>query len=136
MKLLLMYADSFSYRTTMKTIETEPDLDEERTVTGALVGFIHLEEADEADRSGIETKLVKVLKWAARKNDTNRIVLHSFAHLAESKASPRCAKGVLDGAEERLAGSGYEASQTPFGYFLDLRLEAPGRPSARIYKSF
>jgi hypothetical protein len=136
MKLLLMYADSFSYRTTMKTIETEPDLDEERTVTGALVGFIHLEEADEADRSGIETKLVKVLKWAARKNDTNRIVLHSFAHLAESKASPRFAKGVLDGAEERLAGSGYEASQTPFGYFLDLRLEAPGRPSARIYKSF
>jgi len=136
MKLLLIYADSFSYRTTLKTIESEPDLDEERAVDGALVGFIHLEEADEDDPGGIETKLVKALKWAARKNGTERIVLHSFAHLAESKASASFAKGLLDRAEARLTSSGYEASQTPFGYFLDLRLEAPGRPSARIFKSF
>ncbi|RLE36558.1 hypothetical protein DRJ24_00265 [Candidatus Acetothermia bacterium] len=136
MKLLLIYADSFSYRTAMKTVETEPDLDQERTITDALVGFIHLEESDEADRSGIETKLVKVLKWAARKNDTDRVVLHSFAHLAESKASPGFAKAVLDGAEGRLTGSGYEAIQTPFGYFLDLQVSAPGRPTARIFKSF
>ena len=136
MKLLLIYADSFSYRTTIKTIESEPDLDEERRIDGALVGFIHLEGSDEDDRSGIETKLVKVLKWAARKNETDRIVLHSFAHLAESKASPEFARSILNGAQKRLIDSGYEATQTPFGYFLDLQVSAPGRPSARIFKSF
>ena len=105
MKLLLIYADSFSYRTTIKTIESEPDLDEERRIDGALVGFIHLEGSDEDDRSGIETKLVKVLKWAARKNETDRIVLHSFAHLAESKASPEFARSILNGAQKRLIDS-------------------------------
>jgi len=136
MKLLLIYADSFSYRTTMKTVESEPDLDEERRIDGALVGFIHLEGSDEDDPTGIETKLVKVLKWAARKNGTDRIVLHSFAHLAESKASPEFARSILNGAQKRLIDSGYEATQTPFGYFLDLQVSAPGRPSARIFKSF
>jgi len=135
MKLLLIYADRFGYRTSMKAIDSEPDRDETRTIENVLVGFIHLEESDEADPAGIETKLVKNLKWAARKNGTNRIVLHSFAHLAESKASPELAKKVLDGAQQRLVAAGYETIQTPFGYFLDLSLSAPGRPSARIFKS-
>lgn len=135
MKLPLIYADRFGYRTSMKTIDSEPDLDETGTIEDALVGFIHLEEADEADPTRIETKLVKNMKWAARKNGTNRIVLHSFAHLAESKASPEFAKKVLDGAQQRLIAAGYETIQIPFGYFLDLALSAPGRPSARIFKS-
>ncbi len=136
MKLLLIYADRFGYRTTLKTIDSEPDRDETEAIESALVGFIHLEKSDEADPAGIETKLVKNLKWAARKNETTRIVLHSFAHLAESKASPEFAKRVLDGAQARLIKSEYEATQTPFGYFLDLEVSAPGRPSARIFKSF
>jgi hypothetical protein len=135
MKLLLIYADRFGYRTSMKTIDSEPDRDETRTIEDVLVGFIHFEESDEADPAGIETKLVKHLKWAARKNGTNKIVLHSFAHLAESKASPEFAKKVLDGAQQRLIAAGYETIQTPFGYFLDLSLSVPGRPSARIFKS-
>ncbi len=136
MKLLLIYADRFGYRTTMKTVASEPDRDEATEITDALVGFIHFEEQDEGDPAGIETKLVKNLKWAARKNDTKRILLHSFAHLAETKATPEFAKRVLDGAQTRLVQSGYEAVQTPFGYFLNLDLAAPGRPSARVFKSF
>ena len=135
MKLLMIYADRFGYRTALKTVEEAPDLEEERTIQDVLVGFIHLEEEDEADPGGVETKLVKNLKWAARKNGTRRILLHSFAHLSESKAAPEFAREVLDGAQARLTSAGYEALQTPFGYFLDLYLSAPGRPSARIFKS-
>ena len=135
MKLLLIYAERFGYRTTLKTIDSEPDRNEARAIENALVGFIHLEKSDEADPPRIETKLVKNLKWAARKNETNRIVLHSFAHLAETKAAPEFAKGLLNRAQDRLLKSGYEATQTPFGYFLNLELSAPGRPSARIFKS-
>jgi len=43
---------------------------------------------------------------------------------------------LLQNTEERLATAGYEATQTPFGFFLNLRLEAPGHPLARIFKSF
>ena len=135
MKLLIIYADRFSYKTTLKTLESEDDRDEERTIENALVGFIHVEPQDEERGSAVETHLIKLLKWAARKNDTKRIVLHSFAHLAEEKGSPEFTKKLLNNAQERLVKSDYEAMQTPFGFFLDLHVYAPGHPLARIFKS-
>jgi hypothetical protein len=33
-----------------------------------------------------------------------------------------------------MTNSDYEVSQTPFGYFLDLDLQAPGKPLARLFK--
>ncbi len=135
MKLLIIYADRFSYKTTLKTLESEDDRDEERTIENALVGFIHVEPQDEERGSAVETHLIKLLKWAARKNDTKRIVLHSFAHLAEEKGSPEFTKKLLNSAQERLVKSDYEAMQTPFGFFLDLHVDAPGHPLARIFKS-
>ncbi len=135
MKLMMIYTTRFGYRTTIKTLESEEDQTEERTVENVLVGFIHAEPQDEAEAGAVETRLVKNLKWAARKNETNRILLHSFAHLAEGKATPEFTKDLLANAETRLAGAGYEVSQTPFGFFLDLHLEAPGRSLARIFKS-
>jgi len=132
---VMIYATRFGYRTTTKTLESEENRVEERTVEDVLVGFIHAEPQDESEAGAIETRLVKNLKWAARKNGTDRILLHSFAHLAEGKAAPEFTKDLLTNAEARLAGAGYEVSQTPFGFFLDLHLEAPGRSLARIFKS-
>ena len=136
MKLLMLYTDRFGYRTGTKNLPSEADYSEEKHVEGAIVGLIHAEADDEQDESGVETKLIKNLKWAARKNDTNKIVLHSFAHLSDSKASPDYTKRLLSRAEVRLANSGYQVCQTPFGYFLDLNVNAPGRSLARIFKSF
>ncbi len=135
MKLLMIYADRFAYRAAVKNLEQEGG-GEPGAAEGAVVAFIHAEEADQEDPGGVETKLVKNLKWAARKNDSNRIVLHSFAHLAETKASPELTLALLDGAQARLDAAGYQTSQTPFGWFLDLELSAPGRSLARIFKSF
>ncbi len=136
MKLLMIHTDRFAYQTRVKVLDSAPDVDEGAEIENALVGFIQIEEKDEADPPGTETKLVKNLKWAARKNDTERIVLHSFAHLGDSKAAPDITKKIFDGAEDRLIKAGYEASQTPYGYFLDLSIEAPGRSLARIFKQF
>jgi len=135
MKLLMIYCTSFGYRTSEKGLETAPDISEERVITDALVGFIHIEAIDQENTQYIETKLVKNLKWAARKNDTRRIVLHSFTHLSESKASPEITAQILDNAFERLQKADYEVSQTPFGYFLDLNIQAPRNPLARLFKS-
>ena len=78
--------------------------------------------------------MIKQLKWAARKNETSKIVLHSFAHLSESKGSPELTKELFNSAEKRLKLSNYEVSQTPFGYFLDLDVQAPGHSFARLFK--
>lgn len=134
MKLLMIYANKFGYRTTTRTIETVSDIDKEETVENVLVGFIQVEKEDEKDMKYVETKLVKNLKWAARKNNTQKILLHSFAHLSGSKASLEFTKELLDNAEERIDKTDYEASQTPFGYFLDLDIQAPGESLARIFE--
>ena len=136
MKLLMLYTDRFAYNPADKTLENQPDCNEPGEVLDTVVGLIHAEALDEENVSGVENKLVKNLKWGARKNDTRRIVLHTFSHLAETKASAEFTKALLARTEERLTGAGYEVCQTPFGYFLDLDLQAPGRSTARIFASF
>ena len=111
-----------------------PDIDEQKVYENVLVGFIQTEKEDEKDSKYIETKLVKNLKWAARKNDTENIVLHSFAHLSNSKASVGFTQEIFNNAENRIEEAGYKVAQTPFGYFLDLDLKAPGKSLARIFK--
>ena len=102
----------------------------------AVVAFIHIEPQDVREGSSAETKLVKNTKWLARKWETRKIILHSFSHLGEEKAGPAEAKALLDRAAMRLQKAGYESFQTPYGYFNDLELKAPGHPLARLYKSF
>ena len=119
----------------LKTLEDAPDAaaSDQATVVAA---FIHVESRDVETGSSAETKLVKNTKWLARKWETKQIVLHSFTHLGEDKAEPAQAKALLDRAEDRLTGAGYAVTQTPYGYFNDLIIKAPGHPLARIYKEF
>ena len=80
------------------------------------------------------TKLIKNLKWLAGKNNTNKVVLHSFSHLSDSKAEPEIVVDIFNQAEQRLKESDYDVHQTPFGYFLDIDLKAPGTPLSRVFK--
>jgi hypothetical protein len=97
MKLLMIYADKFAYKTSKKTLEVVEAYEEDKQIEDVLVGFIQ-----------VETKLIKNLKWAAKKNDTNNIVLHSFAHLSLSKADPEITKLIFNNAEKRLEDTGYK----------------------------
>ena len=136
MKLLMMFTRSFSYVPKIKNLDACETKDEGEQFENALLAFIQAEESDEEDMKKVETKLLKNLKWAAKKNDTNKVILHSFAHLSESKASPEFTKELFDKADARMKNADYETFQTPFGYFLDLSLDAPGYSLARIFKSF
>lgn len=136
MKLLMIYCDRFAYTPADKTLVDEPDCTEGDEIKGAVIGLIHAEAVDEEDPARIEKKLIKNLKWGARKNDTQQIVLHSFSHLAETKADADFTRELLARANHRLISANYESWQTPFGYFLDLDLQAPGRSAARIFTSF
>lgn len=138
MKLLMIYTKKFSYTPTEKTLDDNfEEHEQSNSFENCIVGFIQVEEEDEGKKTlKVEKNLAKNLKWAARKNDTQRIILHSFAHLSESKASPEYSKEILNLAEERLKNAEYETAQTPFGYFLDLDISAPGFSQARMFKSF
>jgi predicted deacetylase len=134
MKVLVMYVDEFSYIPTQKNLESAKDVTEGATFSDSILAFIQVEEADEEyDAKSREKKLVNHLKWTARKNNCRKIILHSFAHLSDSKASVEFTKEIFDLAEKRLQNGGYETAQTPFGYFLDLNLKAPGHSLARIW---
>jgi hypothetical protein len=136
MKVLVIYCKKFSYQPAQKTVEEAIDITQGGQFENCIAAFIQVEEADEEkDILSREKKLVNHLKWTARKNDANTIILHSFAHLSESRASILFTKSLFDEAEKRLEKAGYVIVQTPFGYFLDLKIDAPGYSLARIWAS-
>lgn len=136
MKVLVMYVDEFSYTPAQKNLDTAEEITGGAVFTDSILAFVQVEESDEEyDVKSREKKLVNHLKWTARKNDCKNIILHSFAHLSESKASAEFTKEIFDLAEIRLQNGGYTTAQTPFGYFLDLSIKAPGHSLARIWAS-
>lgn len=136
MKVLVMYVDEFSYKPARKNLDDAEETNEGAAFSDAILAFVQVEESDEAyDVKSREKKLVNHLKWTARKNNCKNVVLHSFAHLSESKASVEFTKSLFDEAEKRLINGGLHTAQTPFGYFLDLNIKAPGHSLARIWAS-
>ena len=135
MKVLFWYCQRFAWTPTIKTLDQVPDSGPEE-VKDTVVAFVHVEPLDLEPGSSSVTKLVKNAKWLARKWEVNEILLHSFTHLAQEKAGPDQAKSLLDQAEARLTKAGYNASQTAYGYFNDISMEAKGHPLARIFKEF
>ena len=134
MKVLVMYVDEFSYQPAEKNLEEVEDITEGAQFSDSILAFIQVEESDEEkDVKSREKKLVNHLKWTARKNDCKSVILHSFAHLSESKASVDFTKELFDLAEKRLQNADFTTAQTPFGYFLDLNIKAPGFSLARIW---
>ncbi len=136
MKLLCFYCNEFSYTPQIKTLPDYPDFIEKKTFNNLILAFIQAEEQDMENAKSVEKKLLNQLKWVARKNETKNIVLHSFAHLSESKATPQFTKNLLDKIEVRLKNVNYLTEQTPFGYFLDIKMDAPGKSLARIFSKF
>ncbi|WP_439184968.1 threonyl-tRNA synthetase editing domain-containing protein [Carboxylicivirga taeanensis] len=134
MKVLIFYTKEFGYHPAEKNLEDAPDPGGPKSFSNCLLACIQIEQDDE--EKGLrsrEKKLVNHLKWAARKNNTNKVVLHSFAHLSDSKASVDFTKQLFDEAQTRLENADYDVAQTPFGYFLDLKIDAPGFSLARIW---
>ena len=135
MRVLFWFCDHFETLPTIQTLPGAPPADPLRR-SRAVVAFVHVEPQDIDGGNGAETKLVKNAKWVARKWSVTDVVLHSFTHLGELKADPEAAFKLLSDAARRLENAGYTTALTPYGYFNDLEMRAPGHPLARIYKAF
>lgn len=119
-------------------MENAEEIIEGASFENVQVAFIQAEETDETSGriKSIEKKLLNYIKWASRKNETKNVILHSFAHLSYSKASPQFTKDLFDRIDAKLKNTNHITAQTPFGYFLDLKVDAPGESLARIFHSF
>jgi hypothetical protein len=135
MKLLLIYCKEFGYVPAIKTLDTVSENATSAHHENVQVAFIQAEQEDVDKEKDVELKLLKNIKWVCGKNQTKHIILHSFAHLSESKAEPKFTQELFNKVEERLKNAGYMVNQTPFGYFLDLHIDAPGFSLARVFKS-
>ena len=135
MKCLLIYCRRFGYTPGIKTLAQADANVAPREFENIQTAFIQVEREDMENATAVERKLIKNLKWICGKNEAKEIVLHSFAHLSASKADPDDTKALLDRIDARMAKTGYTVHQTPFGYFLDLRIDAPGFSLARVFKS-
>ena len=143
MKVLVFYTKKFAYKTAEQNLSDEEmalfytgdkEIVHEEEHTNCITAFIQAEaEDEEKGLKSREKKLANHLKWVARKNNTSSILLHSFAHLSASKASLKFTAELFNAVEERLKNGNYDASQTPFGFFLDLNMEAPGFSMARVW---
>lgn len=134
MKVLAIYTTRFAYHPATKNLSHIEDATNGNEFKNHVVAFIQVEEHDEEkDVLSREKKLVNHIKWVLRKNNSQKVVLHSFAHLSGSKASETFTRQVFNQAEKRLLNAGIETAQTPFGYFLDLDIQAPGFSLARIW---
>ena len=135
MKIIFIYTEHFAYKIGDTSGNGNDSATKEATFKDVQTAFIHIESKDqEAENSNrLVTKFIKQAKWVARKNNSNHIILHSFAHLADTKSEPEFAKEIFDSVQERLENAGFTVDQTPFGYFLDLDMKAPGRSLARVY---
>ena len=134
----MIYCDKFAYKPAIKTLDDVQEYTDGNEFSKVQVAYIQAEEGDESpDRQkSIEKKLLNFIKWISRKNNTKNVVLHSFAHLSDSKASPEFTKALFDRIETRLKNVDFEVAQTPFGYFLDLDVQAPGFSLARVFQDF
>lgn len=135
MKLLMFNTKEFWYRTFSKTLEDAEEIEKEETIKDAIVVFANVEKEDEAKMGRIVRKTVKNITWLAGKTGRDRVVLHSFAHLSDSKSSVEFAREVFRTIEDRLRGKGYKVSVTPFGYFLEFRLHVSGESLAKVWKA-
>jgi predicted deacetylase len=102
----------------------------------ALLVWIQSEARDETDRTGVLRKMVKNIRWLAKKHETSQVILHSFAHLGESKSAPEFADNMIEETATRLREREYEVQIVPFGAFHEFKMHVKGPSLAKVFKSF
>jgi len=137
MRLLIFQAKHFSFTATHKgsPLGAEIPVPASDAVDQALVAYIQMEPRDEERDKAVLDQAVKYFRWFARKREMKRVVLHSFAHLAEERSSPEFALEFFQRLQEKLEQYEFVVSQTPFGWSLEWDLQVEGHAFAKTFKA-
>lgn len=136
MKLLMFHVSEFWYKTYSKTLDNVATQEKEEKTNEGIVVFIHVEKEDEEREIKLKEKTVDNIRWLLKKTNTNNVVLHSFAHLSESKSSPEFAKKIIESLKNSLEERQIVARMTPYGYFLEFKIHVLGESLAKVFRSF
>ena len=136
MKILMFHVGEFWYKTYSKTLESVDIQEKEEKTNEGIVVFIHAEKEDEDRENKVRGKAVDNIRWLLKKTNTNSVVLHSFAHLSESKSSPEFAQKLIEDLKSSLEEHQVITNVTPYGYFLEFKLHVLGESLAKVFKSF
>ncbi|ACL16492.1 conserved hypothetical protein [Methanosphaerula palustris E1-9c] len=135
MKLLMFNTHEFWFRTFKNSLNEDNDEDIEKTVENSLVIFIHIEENDIERKERLVKKATDNITWLAKKTGRKRVVLHSFAHLSDSKSESTGAQDIFLALQEKLISRGLDTTMTPFGYLNEFRIQVLGDSLAKVWKS-
>ena len=124
----MLHVESFWYRPDESKSDTRTEIGE------SLLVWIHSEREDEENRIGVLRKMVKNIRWLAKKIECNVVILHSFAHLDDSKADPKFADSVIEETADRLRTRGFEVYIVPFGQFNEFNMHVKGPSLAKVFK--
>ena len=124
----MLHVDSFWYRPNESVSDRRTEIGE------SLHVWIHSEKDDEENRSGVSRKMVKNIRWLAKKIDCATVTLHSFAHLDDSKADPEFADSLIEEVAAKLRDREYEVHIVPFGQFYEFNLHVKGPSIAKVFK--
>lgn len=133
MKLLLLFVHDYWLRPYEASLPDAPAAPAGVETGPAVAALIHVEAHDPERREKLVTKAIKNVKWLAGKFETRSVVLHSFAHLAPTRAEPREAEAILAAMRDRLQSADYSVQTTPFGWFNEFRLHVGGPSLAKVF---
>lgn len=124
----MFHTQSFWY----KPYNSNPLVIEKTSFDDCLVILIHVEEIDK-NKEDVIGKAVGNIKWLAEKNKTSTVVLHSFAHLSNSKSDPETANFLIQKISEKLKKS-VSVHIVPFGQFYEFSVHVLGPSLAKVFK--
>jgi threonyl-tRNA synthetase len=134
MRILMLHADTFSFKVTGETSITKvlDPIDDSKKEGGGeeiLVVFMAVEKGDASATDAIVGNTVKeISEHCAQINCTN-VMIYPYAHLSASLESPRGAVRVMDGVIKSLTErEGYTISSAPFGYYKSFEVKVKGHP--------
>ncbi len=112
----MLHAKQFWYKPHADLADAKSD-----DITNAIVAFIHVEENDANKKEDVIDRAVGNLRWLAKKNETDKVVLHSFAHLSNSKSDPETANNIIQKIGEKLKKN-FTVHTVPFGQFYEFSI--------------
>ncbi len=140
MRILLIHADTFSFRVTGETSVALPSelkkAVSEGEVAEALVVFMAAEKGDEADAASVAKQVTQEVLRHASQVGTDNLVLYPYAHLSSTLSSPRVAVKLLDDVYDRLQSANHlKIMRAPFGYYKAFKISCKGHPLSELAKT-
>jgi len=133
MKMLMLHALDYELKPFERNLASADAEAAAISCRNAVVAMIHIEAVDEDSPDSVVTKAIKNIKWLARKVGSEVVALHSFAHLATSKADTKISEEIIRKMAARLAAVGFTIQITPFGYFNEFKIHVAGPSLAKVF---